>query len=110
MWEETGEICIMRSFIIVLFSKCCYNYDIRRIRRTGHVARKGEKTDAYNVIGKHGGKRQLRRRKRSWEGNVRMDLKRNIKLECGLYLVGSGEGPMTGLCEHCNEFSSSVKC
>jgi hypothetical protein len=73
---ETGEICIMRSFIIVLFSKYCYNYEIKRIRRTGHVARTGEKTDAYSVlIGKHGGKRQLRRSKRSWEGNVRMDLK-----------------------------------
>jgi hypothetical protein len=29
---------------------------------------------------------------------------------CGLDASGSGEGPVTGSCEHSNEPSGSVKC
>jgi hypothetical protein len=47
----------------------------RRTSRTGHVARTGEKTNAYRIlIGKPGGKRPLGRRRRRWDDNIKMDL------------------------------------
>jgi len=42
----------------------------------GHVARMGEKRNAYNIlVGKPEGKRPLGRRKNRWEDNIRMDLR-----------------------------------
>jgi hypothetical protein len=41
----------------------------------GHIARKGEKRNAYRLlVGKPGGKRPLRRPRRRWVDNIRMDL------------------------------------
>jgi hypothetical protein len=48
-----------------------------RMRWAGHVARMGEKRNAYRLlVGKPGGKRPLgrRRRRRRWVDNIKIDL------------------------------------
>jgi hypothetical protein len=47
----------------------------RRMRWAGHVARMGEVMGAYNIlVGRPEGRRPLRRPRRRWEDNIRMDL------------------------------------
>jgi hypothetical protein len=47
----------------------------RRMRWAGHVARKGEKRNAYRLLVKNPeGKRPLGRTRRRWMDNIRMDL------------------------------------
>jgi hypothetical protein len=47
----------------------------RRMRWAGHVARMGEKRNAYSLlVGKPGGRRPLGRLRRRWVNNIRMDL------------------------------------
>jgi hypothetical protein len=47
----------------------------RRMRGAGHVARMVEKRNAYRLlVGKPEGKRPLRRPRRRWVDNIRMDL------------------------------------
>jgi hypothetical protein len=53
----------------------CYTPS-RRMRGTGHVARMGEKRNAYRIlVGKPEGKRPLGRPRRRWVGNIKMDLR-----------------------------------
>ncbi|KAJ4445522.1 hypothetical protein ANN_12202 [Periplaneta americana] len=48
----------------------------RRLRWAGHVARMGESRNAYRVlVGRPEGKRLLRRPRRRWEDNIKMDLR-----------------------------------
>jgi hypothetical protein len=48
----------------------------RRMRWAGHVARMGEKNNAHKILmRKPEEKRPLRRRRRRWEDNIRMDLR-----------------------------------
>jgi hypothetical protein len=48
----------------------------RRMKLLGHVARMGEKRNAYRIlVGQPEGKRPLGRPRRRWEDNVRMDLR-----------------------------------
>jgi hypothetical protein len=48
----------------------------RRMRWLGHVARMGEKRNAYRIlVGKPEGKRTLRIPRRRWEDNIKMDLR-----------------------------------
>jgi hypothetical protein len=48
----------------------------RRIRLVGHVARMGEKRNAYRIlVGKPERKRPLERPRRRWEDNIKMDLR-----------------------------------
>jgi hypothetical protein len=48
----------------------------RRMRWARHVARVGEKRNAYRVlVGKPEGKRSLRRPRRRWENNIKMELR-----------------------------------
>ena len=48
----------------------------RRMRWTGHVARKEEGRNAFKILtGKPTGKRPLGRTRRRWEDDIRMDLK-----------------------------------
>jgi hypothetical protein len=48
----------------------------RRMRWAGHVARMGEKRNAYRLlVGKPEGKRPLGRSRRRWVDNIRMDLR-----------------------------------
>jgi hypothetical protein len=57
----------------------------RRLRWAGHVARMGEKRNVYRLlVGKPEGKRSLRRPRRRWMDNIKMDL-----LEIGLHVVDS---------------------
>jgi hypothetical protein len=49
----------------------------RRMRWAGHVARMGEKRNAYRLlVGKPEGKRPLVRPRHRWVDNIRMDLGR----------------------------------
>jgi hypothetical protein len=48
----------------------------KRIRWAGHVARMGEGRGVYRVsIGRPEGKRPLRRPRRRWEDNIKLDLR-----------------------------------
>jgi hypothetical protein len=46
----------------------------RGMRWAGHVARMGEKRNAYRLVGKQVGRRSLGRPRRRWVYNIRMDL------------------------------------
>jgi hypothetical protein len=47
----------------------------RRMRWAGHVARMGEKRNAYRLlVGKPEGKRPRGRRRRRWANNIKIDL------------------------------------
>jgi hypothetical protein len=51
------------------------------MRWAGHVARRGEKRNAYRIlVGNPEGKRPLGRPRRRWEDNIRMDLR---EIGCG---------------------------
>ena len=53
----------------------------RRMRWTGHLARKGKRRGVYRVlVRKTGGKRPLGRRKHRWKDNIKMDLQEVV---CG---------------------------
>ena len=55
----------------------------RRMRWTGHVARKGQGRGVYRVlVGKPEGKRPLGRPRRRWEDNIKMDLQ-GVGGSCG---------------------------
>ena len=60
--------------------KHMYDFSVRvikskRTRWAGHVARMGERRGLYGVlVGKTEGKRPLRRPRRRWEDNIKMDL------------------------------------
>jgi hypothetical protein len=48
----------------------------RRMRGAGHVARMGEKRNAYRIlVGQPEGKRPLGRPRRRWVNNIKMDLR-----------------------------------
>jgi hypothetical protein len=53
----------------------------RRLRWAGHVARMGERRGAYRaLVGKPEGRRPLKRPRRRWEDNIKMDLR---EVGCG---------------------------
>jgi hypothetical protein len=65
--EELRDLYSSRSIIRIIKS--------RRMRWAGHVARMGEKRNAYRLlVGKPEGKILLRRPRRRWVDNIRMDL------------------------------------
>jgi hypothetical protein len=65
--EELRDLYTSPSIIRIIKS--------RRMRWAGHVARMGEKRNAYRVLmGKSEGKRPLGRPRRRWVDNIRMDL------------------------------------
>ncbi|KAJ4431585.1 hypothetical protein ANN_20184 [Periplaneta americana] len=52
------------------------NIESRRLRWTGHVARKGESRNAYRVlVGRPEGKIPLGRPRHRWEDNIKIDLR-----------------------------------
>jgi hypothetical protein len=98
----------MRSFIISIRPQISIRQmKSRRMRCAGHVARIGESRKVYKVlVGKPEGKRTLGRPKRSMEGGIRMDLSLIGTLAGrggGVDSIGSGQGPVTGSCEHGGE-------
>jgi hypothetical protein len=65
--EELRDLYSAPSIIRIIKS--------RRMRWTGHVARMGEKRNVCRLlVGKPEGKRPLRRPRRRWVDNIRMDL------------------------------------
>jgi hypothetical protein len=65
----------MRSFITSLPS-IIRILKSRRMRWAGHIARMGEKRDAYDIlVGKPEGNRPLGRPRRRWVDNIKIDLK-----------------------------------
>jgi hypothetical protein len=65
--EELRDLYSSPSIIRIIKSK--------RMRWAGHVARMGEKRNAYKLlVGKPEGKRPLRRPGRRWVDNIRMDV------------------------------------
>jgi hypothetical protein len=49
---------------------------LRKMRWAGHVARMGEKRNAYMIlVGKPEGKKPLGRPRRRWANNIKMDLR-----------------------------------
>jgi hypothetical protein len=55
--------------------KLNFEGESRRMRWVSHVARMGEKRNAYRLlVGKPEGKRPLGRPRRRWMANIRMDL------------------------------------
>jgi hypothetical protein len=58
----------------------------RRMTWAGHVARMREKRNAYRLlVGKPEGRRPLRRPRRRWLDNIRMDL---VEVGCGDVTIG----------------------
>jgi hypothetical protein len=65
--EEIRDLYSSPSIITIIKS--------RRMRWTGHVARMGEKRNAYRLlVGKPEGRRPVGRPRRRWVDNIRMDL------------------------------------
>ena len=65
--EELNDLCCSPNIVRVIKS--------RRMRWVEHVARMGEGRGVYGVfVGKPEGKRPLRRPRRRWEDNIKMDL------------------------------------
>jgi hypothetical protein len=91
---------------------------IRIMKYAWHVARMGEKRNAYSLlVGKPQGKRPPGRPSRKWIDNIEMDLLeiglggpiRDRIGWCGLEWSGSGEVRMESSCECGNEPSDSIK-
>jgi hypothetical protein len=71
----------------------------RRMRWAGYVARMGDKRNAYRIlVGKPEGKRPLRRPRRRWVDNIKMDLAQDR------------DKWRARVCEHGNEPPGSIKC
>ena len=73
--EELSDLYSLPNIVWVVKS--------RRMRWAGHVARMGEGRGVHRVlVGKPEGKRPLRRPRRRWEDNIKMDL-REVGGDCG---------------------------
>jgi hypothetical protein len=68
------------------------------MRCAGHVARIGEKRNAYRIlVGNSEGKKPLRRARRRWMGNIKMDF-REIGWG-GMDWIDLASGPVEVSCE-----------
>jgi hypothetical protein len=71
--EELHDLHSLPSIIRII--------KVRKLRWAGHVARMGQKKNAYRLLGgKPEGKRPLGRPRRRWLGNIKMDL---VEVEWG---------------------------
>jgi hypothetical protein len=64
--EELRDLCSSPSIIRIIKS--------RRMRWAGHVARMGEKNNAYRLAGKQEGRRPLGKPRLRWVYNIKMAL------------------------------------
>jgi hypothetical protein len=77
----------------------------------GHVARMGEKRNAYRLlVGKPEGKRPLARPRLKWVDNIWRDVVEMGWGGCGLDWSGSGWGQVESSCECGIEPLGSIKC
>jgi hypothetical protein len=89
--EELRDLYCSPSIIRIIKS--------RRMRWAGHVARMGEKRNAYRLlVGKREGKRPLGRPRRRWVDNIEMDLGE----------VGWGDVDWIGLAQDRNRWRALV--
>jgi hypothetical protein len=71
----------------------------------------GAKRNPYGLLlGTPEGRRPLRRPRRRWVVNIKINLNRDSMGWYGLDRSGSGMGPVKGSCEHGNEPAGSIKC
>jgi hypothetical protein len=90
-YEELRDLYSSPSIIRIIKSM--------KMRWAGHVARMGEKRNAYRLlVGKPEGKRPLGRPRRRWGDNIRMDLGE----------VGWGDVDWIGLAQDRNRWSALV--
>jgi hypothetical protein len=69
-----------------------------------------EMGNAYSfLVGKHEGTRPLRRHRRGWEDNIKMNRSEIGLGRCGLDASGSEQGPVAGSYKHGHEPSGSIK-
>jgi hypothetical protein len=84
--EELSDLYSLPSIMRVVKS--------RRMRWTGHVALMGKGRDVHRVlVGKTDGKRPLRRPRRRWGDNIKMDLQEvggGVGTEWSWLMIGTG--------------------
>jgi hypothetical protein len=89
--EELNDLYSLPNIVRVVKS--------RRIRWTGHVARMAEERGVHRVfVGKSEGNRPLRRPRRRWEDNIKMDVQK----------VGGGRGDWMELAQDRNTWRALV--
>jgi len=100
--EELYDFCSSPNIMPMIKS--------RRMRWVWHVARVGERRDAYVVlVGRLKGKRSLGRHRNRWKNNIKMDLQ-ELGRGRGPESSDSGQGRMVVCCEDGYEPSVSIKC
>jgi hypothetical protein len=83
----------------------------RRMKWAAHVARMGEKRNAYRLlVGNPEGKRPLGKPRRRWVNNIKMDLLEIGWGGGGLDWSSSGKGQVESSSECGYEPSASIKC
>jgi hypothetical protein len=81
------------------------------MRCAGHVARVGEKRNAYRLlVGKPEGMRPLGRPRHRWVDNIRIDLGEVGWSDVRVDWSGSGQEQVKSSCEFGTEPSGSMKC
>jgi hypothetical protein len=101
--EELRDLCSSPSIIIIIKS--------RRMRWARHVARIGEKRNAYRLlVGKPEGKRPLGRPRRRWVVNIRMDLGEVVWGDVDWIGLAQRQEQVENSCEFDIEPSGSIKC
>jgi hypothetical protein len=74
-WQEVGRSCIMMGFYLVLFAKYNYIDHVSGIKWSEHVERVREKRiECRLLIRKPEGKTPLRRTRRRWTDNIKIDI------------------------------------
>jgi hypothetical protein len=99
--EELHDLYSSPSIIRIIKS--------RRMRWAGHVARMGEKRNAYRLlVGKTKGNRPLGRPRCRYMNNITIDLR--VIGWGGAYWIdlARDKRSVEGLCEHCNELAVSI--
>jgi hypothetical protein len=61
------------------------------------------------LVGKAEGKRTLGRPRCNWGHNIKMNINEKVFQDVDWIHQAQDKRPMTGSCEYCNKFSSSIK-
>jgi hypothetical protein len=86
--EELNDLCSSPNIVRII--------KLRRIEWAGYVARIRDRRGAYSVlVGEPEGRRPLRRPRRRWEDNIKMDLQElggGLGTGCSWIRIGTGGG------------------